>query len=297
MRHEKPPLPDRIYRSLLRVLPFDFRTEFGSEMEDVFREQREETEQRQGLSGLLKMWWATIADLFRMAPREHWSVLSQDARYAVRMMRKNIGFTLAAVLILGLGIGANTAIFSIVNSVLLKPLPYTDGNRLVILRQPETKLGTPDAGFSVGEIEDYRKYSKSLTDIVEYHNMTFTLYGKGAAYRVRTGVVSARFFNALGVTPLLGRTFVDSDDRAGAEAVLVLSYEFWRQVEHGDPNIIGKHYEMNDRIHTVIGVLPQIPQYPDENDVYMPTTSCPFRSDPEMMRPRDHRMMSIFGRL
>ena len=98
---KRQPLADRIYRNLLRILPFDFRSEFGSEMEEVFREQRTETKEQEGSTGLWKMWWATITDIFRMAPREHWSVLSQDARYALRMMKRNFGFTLAAILILG----------------------------------------------------------------------------------------------------------------------------------------------------------------------------------------------------
>ena len=297
MQDSKQSFADRCYRALLRVLPFDFRVEFGGEMEAAFQEQRSEVVRERGITALCKMWWQTILDIFRMAPREHWSILSMDARYAIRTMRKNPAFTLAAILILGLGIGANTAIFSIVNSVLLKPLPYIDGDRLVVLRQPETKLDTQDAGFSVPEIHDYRDRTRSLSKLVEYHNMTFTLYGKGEAYRVRSGVVSHNFFEVLGVRPLLGRTFIASDERHGAEAVLILSHEFWQKIEGGSPNIIGKTYEMNDRVHTVIGVLPAIPQYPDENDVYMPTTSCPMRSDREVMAERTHRMMNLFGRL
>ena len=296
MRQQEP-FSDRFYRQLLRILPFDFRTEFESEMKQVFREQRTDVEQHRGVRGLLKMWWATILDLFRMAPREHWSVLSQDARYAWRMMRKNAAFTIGAIFILGLGIGANTAIFSIVNSVLLKPLPYIDGERLVILRQPESKLGSDDALFSVNEIRDLREQSRTLSNVVEYHNMTFTLFGKGAAHRVRTAVVSHDFFSVFGVRPLMGRTFVEADEKNSADPVLILSYDFWRQIEHGDPQIVGKKYEMNDRVHTVIGVLPPIPQYPDENDVFMPTSSCPMRSNAEMMAPRDARMMNVFGRL
>lgn len=297
MRRSQEPWGDRFYRALLRLLPFDFRSEFGSEMREVFREQRADTWRTGGTLALGKMWWSTIIDLFRMAPREHCSVLSMDAKYALRMMRKNPGFNLAALLILGLGIGANTAIFSIVNAVLLKPLPYIDGDRLLILRQPEIKLGTDDAFFSVSEIQDLRQQSRSLSKVVEYHNMTFTLFGKGEAYRVRTGIVSADFFNVFGVRPLMGRTFVAEDDAVGADPVLILSYEFWQQVESGDSRIVGKSYEMNDRVHTVIGVLPPIPQYPDENDVYMPTSSCPMRSNREMMAPRDARMMNVFGRL
>src|SRR5437016_7585698 len=143
MASAKEPFADRFYRGLLRVLPFDFRSDFGDDMEETFREQRAATGRRQGSIGLWRMWWATITDILRMAPREHVSVLAQDTRYAFRMMRKNRGYTIAAIAILGLGIGANTSIFSVVNSVLLRPLPYTSGPRLVILRQSRTKNDTP----------------------------------------------------------------------------------------------------------------------------------------------------------
>ena len=162
-------------------------------------------------------------------------MLAQDTRYALRMMRKNAGYTAAAVLILGLGIGVNTSIFSVVNSVLLKPLPYTQGDQLVVLRQPEAKLGIDDIGFSPLEVDDYRRQNRSLSGVVEYHGMTFTLLGGSEAHRVRTGVVSHDFFDLFGVKPMLGRTFLPDDEQPGAPAVLVLSYEFWKQTEHGDP--------------------------------------------------------------
>jgi predicted permease len=297
MSSQKEPWGDRFYRGLLRTLPFDFRQEFGDEMEETFREQRAETVRGRGTSALLKMWWSTILDIFRMAPREHLSVLSQDARYAVRMMRKNFGYTVGAILILGLGIGANTAIFSVVNSVLLKPLPYLEGDRLVVVRQQAQKLGIEDTFFSVAEINDYRTRSRSLSGLVEYHGMSFTLLGGDEAHHVRTGVVSPEFFEFFGVKPRLGRTFVADDDRPGAQPVLILSYEYWKRSEHGDPNIIGRTYRMNDKPHIVVGVLPPIPQYPDENDVYMPTSACPFRSNPNFIANRDQRMMSVFARM
>jgi putative ABC transport system permease protein len=297
MSAAKDPFGDRLYRNLLRVLPFDFRSEFGGDMEETFRAQREDTERRSGRIGIWKMWWATIADIARMAPREHLSVLAQDTRYALRMMRKNRAYTLAAVLILGLGIGANTSIFSVVNSVLLKPLPYADGNRLVIIRQEGAHNGVTDMPFSVAEINDYRQRNRSLAGLVEYHSMSFTLLGGTEPHRVSTGVVSAEFFDFFGVKPVLGRTFLKEDEQPGAQPVLVLAYEFWQEQEHGDPNIIGKKYQMNDRAHIVIGVLPPIPQYPNENDVYMTTTSCPFRMAPGFVANRNRRMMSVFGRL
>src|SRR4029077_19013156 len=155
-------------------------------------------------------------------------VLAQDTRFALRMMRKNRGYTLAAVLILGLGIGANTSIFSVVNSVLLRPLPYAQGNQLVILRQHGARAGITDMPFSVSDINDYRQRNRSLSAVVEYHAMTFTLLGGTEPHRVRTGVVSSGFFQFLGVQPILGRAFAADDEQVGAEPVLILSYEFWK---------------------------------------------------------------------
>ncbi len=296
MERAKPALPERFYAALLRLLPFDFRDEYGDDMEATFRAQRQ-AEQQHGVRALLRMWGATIADIVRMAPREHLSVLAQDARYAVRMMRKNAGYSAAAILILGLGIGANAAIFSMVNAVLLQPLPYISGDRLVVLHQKAAKVDVDDMTFSVDEIADYRKAAHSLEGLVEYHGMAFTLYGGAEAHRVKTGVVSHDFFQFFGIKPILGRPFLPEDEGAGAQPVLLLSYEFWKTAEGGNPNVVGKRYEMNDKPHIVIGVLPPIPQYPHENDVYMTTTSCPFRSDPRFIADRDSRMMSVFATL
>jgi putative ABC transport system permease protein len=293
----KEPLGDRFFRGLLRILPFDFRSEFGDEMEEAFREHRAASERRNGSAGVCRMWWATIADIVRMAPREHAAVLKQDTRYALRMMRKNRGFTLAAIVILGLGIGVNTSIFSVVNSVLLRDLPYAQGDQLLILRQSGAKAGAGNIPWSVSDLRDYRERNRTLSDLVEYHSMTFTLLGGSEPHQVRTGVVSNGFFRYLGISPILGRSFTPEEEQPGAQPVLLLSYEFWKAQEHGDPNIIGKKYEMNDRTHIVIGVLPAIPQYPNENDVYMTTTSCPFRSRPAFIANRTGRMMRAFARM
>src|SRR5215470_5206158 len=257
------PIADRFYRVLLRVLPFDFRSEFGDDMEEAFREQRAATARRKGSLGLIRMWWATITDILRLAPREHVGILAQDTRFALRMMRKNRGYTIAAIAILGLGIGANTSIFSVVNSVLLRGLPYGNGDRLLILHESRTRHNIP-MRFSVAELTDYRQRNHTLDGIVEYHSMSFTLYGGSEPRSVRTGVVSAGFFDFLGVQPLLGRTFQSDEEAPGAQPVLILSYEFWKRQARSDPNNNGKKYEMNDRPHIVIGVLPLIPQYPDE---------------------------------
>ena len=127
--------------------------------------------------------------------------------------------------------------------------------------------------------------------------MVFLLLGKNIAERVQTAVVSANFFSVLGVEPKYGRTFVAADEKPGSDAVLVLSHNYWLTRHGGDPSIVGKVFQMNSRAHTVIGVLPPIPQYPRESDVYMPTSQCPTRSSARFQQNRNGRMMTVFGRM
>jgi putative ABC transport system permease protein len=221
----------------------------------------------------------------------------QDIKYGVRAMAKNPSFAVAAAVTLALGIGANTAIFSLVYGVLMRPLPYAQGGQLVVLHQNAPKAHVFDFPFSVQDIADYRDASKTLADVVEHHTMNFLLMDKDSSQRVEVAVVSANFFDVLGVRPLLGRTFIASEEAPGAPAVLVLSYKYWQGHEHGDPNIVGKSFQMNRKAHVVIGVLPPIPQYPQESDVYVTTTQCPYRSSADFIQNRRLRMMTAFARL
>ena len=143
------------------------------------------------------------------ARRDVMTGLMHDLRFAFRSLRKSPGFTFVSILTLALGIGANTAVFSMIRGVLLRPLPYADGERLVYLRQPAPLSGVQNAQFSVAELGDYRARSRGLQSIVEYHSMPFILLGRGEPRRVQTGVVSANYFDVLGVKPLLGRGFRD----------------------------------------------------------------------------------------
>ena len=221
----------------------------------------------------------------------------QDLRYALRVIRLNPGFAAAAVLTLALGIGANTAIFSVVYGVLLRPLPYENGDRLVVLHQQAKDAKLANIPFSAKEVFDYRDQNHTLDAVVEHHSMAFLLIGDDSAERVGTAVVSANFFDALGVKPIHGRTFVPSDEAHGSEAVLILANKYWQTRYNSDPNIVGKMFQMNNRPHRVIGVLPALPQYPIENDVYMPTSQCPTRSSDRFKQNRQARMMTVFGRL
>ncbi len=223
--------------------------------------------------------------------------LLRDLAYAVRTLRKAPMFTLVAVITLALGIGANTAIFSVINGVLVKPLPFANGERMMRVRQPVGYGNIQDAAFSPIELNDYRTQVRSFDALVEFHSMSFNMIGRGEPHRVQTAVVSANFFDVLGVRPLLGRTFRPGEDEAGAGPVVVLSHEFWQTRLGGDASIVGQNVEMTDRLHTVIGVLPPLPQFPNQNDVFMPVSSCPFRMADGVRNTRAARMVSVFGLL
>src|SRR5277367_1275972 len=223
--------------------------------------------------------------------------LLRNVRYAWRVLRRNPGYALLAILTLGLGIGANTAIFTVINGVLLRPLPYAESREILHLDQAAARLGPDPLGFSVLEIKDYREQGRLFSNLAEYHSMTFTMLGTNVPERVATGVVSANFFDVLGVKPILGRVLTPADETMTAPPVMVLSYDYWMKEFGGDKNVIGRSFELNDRMHTVVGVLPPLPAYPGTDDLYMPTTSCPFRSGKEMMTNREDRMMDVYARL
>ena len=241
-------------------------------------------------------------DQIKESCRDSWGTryaedLLRDTRFALRSLLRNPAYTLVVVVTLALGIGANTAIFSVVNGVLLSPLPYSNADRIVMMSQDRPLAGAENIGFSVKELDDYRNADASLAAVVEYHSMDFTLLGGEKPERVRTGVVSDDYFDVVGVEPLLGRNFLPGEDEIGAEPVLLLSYDYWQATHGGDPGVVGRTFEMNDRIHTVVGVLPPLPRFPGKDDVYMPISSCPFRSSPQTIEGRDRRMLTAVALL
>ena len=213
-------------------------------------------------------------------------------------MGRNPGFAAVVILTLALGIGANTAIFSVVHGVLMRPLPYHAPERLAILHQAAPKIGEDSFGFSVLDFTDFRERTRAFSALSEYHSMWFILLGRPEPERVQTGVVSDNFFDLLGVKPLLGRTFQPGEDKQGAAPVLVLSYNFWQKSFAGDPNVVGQVFQMNDKPHTVVGVLPPLPAFPNLDQVFMPAAACPFRGRDRVLTNRDGRIIShVFARL
>jgi predicted permease len=284
---------EAVERELDEELRFHLQMEAERNIRRGMSPERARLEAKRGFGGVEQV-KERCRDARGLRPLEN---LAQNLRYGTRMLLKRPGFTAMALLVLALGIGANTAVFSMVCVVLLRPLPYGNGERLVVLNQSQPLAGVESIGFSPKEIADYRTQSQTLDGVVEYHSMTFTLLGRAEPQRVQTGVVSADFFEVFGVQPLLGRTFLPGEDAHGSEAVLILSHGYWQRAFQGAPDVIGQTVEMNDRIHTIVGVLPALPQYPDENDVYMPTSHCPFRSRDRVIQSRQARMLAAFGRL
>ena len=170
----------------------------------------------------------------------------QDLRYGARTLRRSPGYAFAAILTLGLGIGANSAMFSVINGTLLHPLPYRDSGRLIRIRNDAPLANRQDVGVSIAETRDLRQRLASLESFVEYHQMHFVLLNQGEPHRVNTGVVSSQYFDVFGIRPELGRMFAPSDDVMGAEPVLILSHAFWQKQFGSDPQVIGKVVQMND---------------------------------------------------
>src|SRR3982751_5708307 len=162
-----------------------------------------------------------------------------DLRIALRGLTPRPGFALAFVLTLGLGIGANTAIFSVINGVLLRPLPYPDADRIMHLRQPQTAAGIEDTGFSFVEVADYRAAATTIDQFVEFGDWTFNVLGRGDPHRATGGLVTANFFPMLGAQPLAGRMLVPADEAKGAPPVVVLTYVYWQRVFGSDPAVVG----------------------------------------------------------
>jgi predicted permease len=220
-----------------------------------------------------------------------------DFRYAVRSLSRAKGFAVAVVVTLGLGIGANTAVFSVVRGVLLKPLPHRDGDRLMYLRHAMEGAGGENVLFSVPEIEDFRTSSTKLAGIAEYSPMTFSLLGESDAVRFDVGLVTGNYFDVMGLAPVLGRSFDERDDGTGAEPVMMLTHEYWHERFGADPAIVGTSVIAGGRAVQVVGVLQPAPYFPGRIDAFMNMVNSEHHLSAMMVTGRTHRMTEMIARL
>jgi len=223
--------------------------------------------------------------------------LIEDIQFACRNFLKTPAICALIVITLALGIGANAAIYSMVHNVLLAPLPFADGEQLIKLKTNNPKINRFDVPISVPTALDYIAKNESLDHLVEYHQMAFTLHGYGDAANVEGGVVSWDFFEMLGIRPILGRTFLPGEDEPGAEPLIVLSHHYWREKFGSDPNVVGTILQMNDAAIQVIGVLPPLPAYPFENDIWMGSSSCGGRGSDMFIGQRSMPISTMYGKL
>jgi len=199
----------------------------------------------------------------------------QDLRYGARMLRKHPGFTAAAVLTLALGIGANVAVFSVVNAVLLRPLPYPEPDRLVMLQNQFLARNLKNAGVSVADYADYRGQKQIFEEVAAIAGANFNFSGADRPESVSGVFVTAGFFPLLGLKPVVGRVFSEDEDRPGYNRVVVLSESLWKRRFGADPGVIGRTLQIDDQSHTVVGVVPPAPESLGPNEVFTPAAFTP----------------------
>ena len=221
--------------------------------------------------------------------------LWQDLRYGVRMLAKNRGFTVVAILTLAVGIGANTAMFSYLNAWLIKPLPYPQADRLLIFESHDKKRGwTGTYLTSTASFLDFQNQNASFEQTVGWTGWNFNLTGDGTPALVEGGRVSWNYFDALGAKPLLGRTFVQDEDAPGAPHVAILSQGLWQSRYSGDPKIIGRDIKIDGEAYAVVGVMPGTFQFPLMGIANMWT---PLALTEKERADRGSSWFSAFGRL
>jgi putative ABC transport system permease protein len=212
--------------------------------------------------------------LIRNRKVEEMGILLQDLRYGFRMLVKTPGFSVVAIVALALGIGANTAIFSVVNGVLLRQLPYQEPERLVVLAQKMPQ--NPQAGFSIADLFDFKEQNQSFEQCAGFYSELVNLGSAQGTQQSPVSYVTADFFAALGVQPRVGRAFLPKDDYAGASQEVVISHDVWQKQFGGSPNVTGQKVTLDGRPFEVIGVMPQGFQFYEPIDLWLPIGLWPY---------------------
>ena len=241
---------ERVYRRLLRLYPRDFSDDYADEMTHLYRD-------RVRGEGASRVWLALVADLSRTAPREQMSTLVQDVRYAWRTWRRTPILALAAVLTLALGVGANTAVFSVVHGVLLRPLPYPDPDRLVEVFEDNTRAGGgPFFRVSLLNYLSWIERARSFDTLAAFNGRDFSVTEHGDPERILGSAITASMFKVLGLPPIVGRALSAEDEQPGAAPVAVLAESLWIRGFGGDRSAVGRSIVLNGTPHRIVGVVP-----------------------------------------
>jgi predicted permease len=241
----------RLYNLLLYLYPSSFRSQYGSEMYQVFAERRRQVSNP---VAVLALWIETFFEIIFNAAHVHWDILRQDLQYTARGLYRSPGFAVTAIVVTALGIGATTAVFSITDHALIRPLPFPDSYRLVKLYQnmpayPRTELSAPT-------YRDWKRMSTSFESMGAFATGLAVVIGPGAPRRLEISAITTDAFEVLGIKPFLGRSFTVDDDREDTPPIVLLSYGLWQSEFGSDPEVVGKSFRIDDKICTVIGVMP-----------------------------------------
>jgi predicted permease len=279
----------RVYRALLRLYPAAFRVEYGDELCRVFAARCAGATRAWEVPAL---WLDALADTLVNAARVHWDLLRQDLKYAVRTLLRAPGFTVTATLVAALGIGANTAVFSIADHVFIRPLPYPESEGLVKLWQRQGQYTRME--LSPANYRDWRRMSTSFEAMAAFFaDVRVNLVGRGEPERLAATAMVPELLPMLGQEPLLGRLFTAEDDRPGAPGTVLLSYALWQRVFGGDPAVLGTTLRLDDEVYTVIGVLPAQFHFPTREVALW----LPLRLGEEAFEDRGDNYLQALGRL
>ena len=296
---------DRAYARLLHLFPAPFRERFGADLLDLFRDKRRAAAAH-GRVALVQFWLRAVADLATSAARERRAArrrhaihkeplmqgLLQDIRYALRMTARRPGLAIVIVLTLALGIGANTAIFSLVNTVLLGAQPYPQADRLVNIREAQLQRGPGGRPVRPANFFDWRSRATSFEDVAWSRDSIQNLTGDGEPEMIIGYRFSPNMFAVLGLQPLIGRTFREDEDRAGAPNVVVLGHALWQRRYGGDHGILGRAILLDGESYEVIGVMPPTFTHPRRAELWTPV-----RVAPDLAANRTSRVLRLVGRL
>ena len=240
-----------LYRVLLHLYPSSYRADYGVEMSGIFAE---ELRKCSGLMEKCGLWMTTVLDVVSNAAAVHWQIARRDLKYSLRSLLRSPGFTVTAVLLITIGIGANAAIFTLADYVLVRRLPFPEADQLVKIW--EKHPGYRFMELSPANYRDFNAAASSFASLAAYTDIDMNLVGNGEPLRVEGAVVTGNLFSTLGRSPLLGRSIAEGDDRAGAPATVVLSYGFWQAEFGGETGIVGKSIILDDKAYAVIGIMP-----------------------------------------
>ncbi len=250
----------KLYDALLRLFPKSFRLEYAEEMRRIFARRLQEAE---GNAQRLSLWVATLFDVIPNAVMVHWDILRQDLRFTARSLGRAPGFTITAILVAALGVGATTAAFSVTDHVLFRSLPFSQPDRLVRLWQNQNGYGHTE--LSPANYRDWKRMSRSFEDMGAFGSQAVNLGGDGEPQRLEGVWVTSEVLNLLGVGPVLGRAFASQDDGPGAPDTVVLSYGLWQGRFGGDERVLGRKVFLDGAPHTVVGVMPPTFRFPNRD--------------------------------